>query len=294
MEQCPLPLLFKSGIDMSRTMMTYLLKRRVCMPFMLGCCLVLGAGMIGCQNVEANYHEGVRALEAGDYKTALKQFRSAAEAGHAGAQAALGELYVSGKGTDRNAPEAAKWYRLAAEQGHVDAQVTLGWMFNAGTGVPQDFSEAIKWFRLAAEQGHPGAQNNLGVLYRQGRGDQNDIEKAVGWFQKAADQGMAPAQYALGQMYLNGEGLEQSVVKAVEWYTRAAAQGLLEAQADLGYLYASREDKVPEDFLIAYKWLTLAAQKGDRIAKKDLEKLEVTMTSEQIEKAKELVRKESS
>ena len=155
--------------------------------FMLGCCLALGSGILGCQNVEANYQEGVTALEAGDYETAMKRFRSAAEEGHAGAQAALGELYVRGKGTDRDALEAAKWYRLAAEQGHVDAQVTLGWMYNAGTGVPQNFTEAIKWFRLAADQGHPGAQNNLGVLYRQGRGETNDVKTAAVWFKKIPD-----------------------------------------------------------------------------------------------------------
>ena len=72
---------------------------------------------------------------------------------------------------------------------------------------------------------------------------------------------MAPAQYALGQMYLNGEGVEQNVAKRLNGI-RAATQGLLEAQADLGFLYATREDKVPQDFLIAYKWLSLAAKRG--------------------------------
>ena len=38
----------------------------------------------------------------------MKKFYSAAEAGHPGAQAALGELYFQGKGTQRNAQEAAK------------------------------------------------------------------------------------------------------------------------------------------------------------------------------------------
>lgn len=147
---------------------------------------------------------------------------------------------------------------------------------------------------MAAQHGHPGAQNNLGVLYRQGRGSQNDAKHAAEWFQKAADQGVAPAQYALGQMYLNGEGVEQSTEKAVELYTDAAKQGLLEAQADLGYLYAAREKKVPRDFIIAYKWLSLAVQKGDRIAKTDLAKLVATMTADQIEEAKKLVQKESS
>lgn len=255
----------------------------------LGYSLALGAGSIGCQNVETEYEQGVTALEAGDYETALKKFRSAAESGHAGAQAAMGELYFQGKGIKRNAQEAAKWYRLAANQGHLDAQVTLGWMYDAGTGVPQDFDEAIKWLRLAAKQGHPGAQNNLGVLYRQGRGGKRNIEKAVSWFLKAANQGVAPAQYALGQIYLNGEGVQQDVEQAVLWYTRASDQGLLEAQADLGYLYAKRENKVPQDYLIAYKWLELAAQQGDRMAPRDLEDVKKEMSPDQIEKAEQLV-----
>jgi TPR repeat protein len=258
--------------------------------FILGYCLALGAGAIGCQNVETDYEEGVAALKAEDYETALKKFRSAAEAGHPGAQAAMGELYFQGKGTPRNAQEAAKWYRQAADQGNVDAQVTLGWMYNVGTGVPQDFNEALKWFRLAAEQGHPGAQNNLGVLYRQGRGGQKDEEQAVAWFLKAANQEVATAQYALGQMYLKGEGVKQNIEKAVGWYARAADQGLLEAQADLGFLYAKRENKVPEDFLIAYKWLTLAIQQGDRMAPSDLEELKTHMTPEQIAEAEQLVK----
>ena len=271
----------------SQTMIQYI--KKAFSILMLGCWLALGVGTSGCQNVEADYQEGVTALEAGDYETALNIFHSAAEKGHPGAQAALGELYNEGKGIKRNAQEAARWYQLAAEQGHLDAQVTLGWMYNVGTGVPEDFNEAIKWFQLAADQGHPGAQNNLGVLYREGRGAQKDVERAVVWFRKAADQGMAPAQYALGQLYLNGEGVKQNVEQAVMWYTRAASQGLLEAQADLGFLYATRENKVPQDFLIAYQWLALATQQGDKIAKRDLENLVQTMTPDQIEDAQQLI-----
>ena len=127
-------------------------------------------------------------------------------------------------------------------------------------------------------------------MYRQQRVDQqHNFEKAASWFRKAADQGMAHAQYALGQMYLNGEGVQQSVEEAVHWYNLAAQQGLMEAQADLGYLYAKRENKVPEDYLIAYQWLALSAQQGDRMAPGDLKNLMETMTPEQIEKAKKRV-----
>jgi len=83
---------------------------------------------------------------------------------------------------------------------------------------------------------------------------------------------------------------KQDIEQAVRWYTRAADQGLLEAQADLGFLYAKRENKVPEDFLIAYKWLTLAIQQGDRMAPSDLDELKKPMTPEQIAEAEQLVK----
>ena len=86
-----------------------------------------------------------------------------------------------------------------------------------------------------------------------------------------------------------GKGFSKTLNRLVQWYTRAAEQGLLEAQADLGYLYAKRENKVPEDYLIAYKWLTLAIQQGDRMAPRDLENLKKDMTPDQIEKADKLV-----
>ena len=236
------------------------------------------------------------ALEAGDYETAMKQFRSAAEEGHAGAQAALGELYNRGKGNPRDAQEAGRWYQLAAEQGNVDAQVTLGWMYNAGTGVPQNFTEAIKWFRLAADQGHPRRAKQFGcAVSSRERGDQNDVKNGCGVVPKSCRPGDGPCPICTRTNVFKWRRCRTKCCqKAVEWYTHAADQGLLEAQADLGFLYATREDKVPQDFLIAYKWLSLAAQKGDRIAKKDLEKLAATMTNNQIEEAKELVQKESS
>ena len=53
--------------------------------------------------------------------------------------------------------EAVKWYRRAAEQGDAGAQTALGTMYLGGKGVPEDDREAVKWYREAAEQGYAGA-----------------------------------------------------------------------------------------------------------------------------------------
>ena len=49
-----------------------------------------------------------------------------AERGDASAQYALGYMYASGNGVEKDKTEAARWYRKAAEQGHAMAQYALG------------------------------------------------------------------------------------------------------------------------------------------------------------------------
>ena len=109
--------------------------------------------------------KGYDAFEAGDYATALQEWRPLAEQGDADAQYFLGVMYKNGQGVPQDYAESVKWYRLAAEQGDADAQYNLGVTYKNGEGVPQDYAEAIKWYRLAADQGDADAQYNLGVMY---------------------------------------------------------------------------------------------------------------------------------
>jgi TPR repeat protein len=116
--------------------------------------------------VAQDFRKGYDAYSAGDYATALKEWKPLAEAGDEDAQFNLAIMYDNGEGVPQDYAEAVRWYRLAAEQGDVDAQYNLGIMYDCnGKGVPLDDKEAIKWYRLAAEQGYAKAQYNLGVMY---------------------------------------------------------------------------------------------------------------------------------
>ena len=57
----------------------------------------------------ADFKKGTAAYEAGDYATALKEWRPLAEQGNTDAQYGLGLLYDSGKGVPRDNAEAARW-----------------------------------------------------------------------------------------------------------------------------------------------------------------------------------------
>jgi TPR repeat protein len=95
-----------------------------------------------------------RALERGDYTTAVAMMRVLADDGDAEAQTNLGTLYVNGRGVPQDYQEALRWFRKAANQGEALAQAKLGLLYYEGNGVPQDYVQAHMWYNLAAAQGN--------------------------------------------------------------------------------------------------------------------------------------------
>ena len=115
-----------------------------------------------------NWQKGLDAFEAGDYATALKEFRPLAEQGDADGLAFLARMYREGKGVLQDYAEAAKLFRLAAQQGDaptilpqlsttpmvIMAQFNLAHMYEEGKGVLQDNVMAHMWFNIASANGN--------------------------------------------------------------------------------------------------------------------------------------------
>ena len=59
----------------------------------------------------------VAAYERGDYATAIRRFRKAAEQENAASQVNLGHAYAEGRGAPQDYQEALRWYRKAAGGG---------------------------------------------------------------------------------------------------------------------------------------------------------------------------------
>lgn len=107
---------------------------------------------------------------------------------------------------------------------------------------------------------------------------------------QSAELGNSMAQYYLGALYsTGGSGVELDVEQAAFWYQQAAEQGLAMAQNNLGFLYATGQG-VPQDYVMAHRWIKLAAL-GDYLEASDnLSILNRHMTPEQIEQAEQQVR----
>ena len=101
-------------------------------------------------SVSVDSQAGFDAFKKGDYETALKIYRAAAEQGDINAQFHLGGMYLKGQGVTQDYKQTVKWWRLAAEQGEDIAQFYLGTMYRDGKGVTKNLVIAHMWFNTAA------------------------------------------------------------------------------------------------------------------------------------------------
>lgn len=164
----------------------------------------------------ADFDAGVDAFKAGDYQTAMGEWRALAEGGSANAQHNVGILYNYGLGVPEDFAAAAAWYRKAAEQGHANAQVKIGYLHATGRGVAQDASLAVAWFREAAEGGLAIAQYNIGMMYVTGTGIDADQVQALMWLMLAADGGIEAATAKRDELMvsLTASEVEEAVLLA--------------------------------------------------------------------------------
>lgn len=171
---------------------------------------------------QAGFDEGSSAFNRGDYATALRQLRPAADQGSAEAQTLLGIMYNKGLGVPRDFNEGARWTRMAADQGNAKAQYNLGILHLSGEGAPMLPDYAMQWFVKAADQGYAKAQYNIGVLYHQGSGVARDYVQALKWYNIAAKQGHKKAEFFRDSLSakLTPAQIEEAQRLASEWYPK--------------------------------------------------------------------------
>tara|TARA_R110002020_G_scaffold116694_1_gene267305 strand:- start:3028 stop:3780 length:753 start_codon:yes stop_codon:yes gene_type:complete len=171
-----------------------------------------------------------------------------------------------------------------AEGGDVSAQIKLACLCGEANGEPEDYDEAFRYHRKAADQGDRNAQFSVGFMYLEGLGVRRNYKEAFQWFLLAAEKGESSAQANLGWLYENGFGVPQNDAEAVRWYREAALNEDPYAALSLGLVY-SRGRCQPTDPDAAYIWISIAAWNGVPEAEDKQEKLEQTMTPDQISMA---------
>lgn len=159
-------------------------------------------------------------------------------------------------------------------------------------GLSQSALPKIAEIKAAAESGDAQAQDKLAQSYL----SSFNYSTAAQWFRKSAEQGIAHAQWQLGEILLTGKpkfaegsiAVPKASDEAIKWLLLAANQGLSEAQYDLGGCYENGQ-AVKQDYVEAYKWYKLAAQRGSIVPKVYLDRLILKMPREQIQEGEKRV-----
>lgn len=231
----------------------------------------------------ADFKEGWRAYQRGEYAAALQHWTRSANEGDPAAQYNVGVMYDEGTGVNRDAAKVVAWWSKAADQDHQMAQHNLA-LFLIESGGEEDFDKAAFWLKRAAANGFVRSQYSLAKLYATGIGVEKDNTRALALFLAAGNAGFVKAQYNLGKIYRDGIGVETDAGLSVDWFSKAAKQGYAKAQEKLATRYA-RGGGVNRDIVEALKWAILATQQGRESAQEILDDLRETMTPQQIAEA---------
>ncbi len=232
---------------------------------------------------QADFLEGWRAYQQGDFTTALQHWTRLAENGDPVSQYNVGVMYDEGTGVRRDPAKVVAWWNKAADQGHLTAQHNLALLL-IERGRTQDFRKAAYWLKRAAADGFVLSQYSLAKLYATGLGVERDNDLALDLFLKAGDAGFVKAQYNLGKIYRDGIGVAADPVVSVDWFRKAAVQGYAKAQEKLAIRFA-RGTGVQRDVIEALKWAILASQAGRASVQTTLDELHEAMGPRQIAEA---------
>ena len=131
----------------------------------------------------AGFKEGLSAFKKKDYATAMAEWSSLAEEGHALAKYNLAIMYRKGLGVKKDQLLSLKWYQDAADSGLAKAQYSLALFYEKGRGgLPKNATAAVNLYMQAAESGHSYAQYSLASHLEDGRGTERDLVEAMTWY----------------------------------------------------------------------------------------------------------------
>ena len=157
-------------------------------------------------------------------KQAKVYFEKAAELDNPDALYGLGKLYLRKDSDDYDPKKAVDVLLEAAKRGHEFAQYTLGKLFLKGEEVPKNVDYALRWLEEAVKQENPYAAYLAGKILLT-EDAVKDVLRAIRNFEIAAENGNDYAEYQLGRLYLYGKEVERDYEKAITYLTSSAKHG---------------------------------------------------------------------
>jgi uncharacterized protein len=146
--------------------------------------------------IQSRFDAGLKAYDAGDYKTAYSTWGKIDEYDLA-AMRNVALMLRKGQGVDKDPKAALKMMLQAADLGLITAQADAGEMIANGEAGPPDKAAAVPWLGRAAAAGHPIAAFELAQIYEEGKAVSPDLKEACRLYRIGAGAGIAEAEKRL-------------------------------------------------------------------------------------------------
>jgi TPR repeat protein len=105
----------------------------------------------------------------------------------------------------------------AAESGNLKANGAIGLMYLSGVGTDKDIEKGLHYIELSAIQGDVHSQYNLAMLFKGQMEIDLQEQRSTYWLKEAAARGFGPAQIDLAISYLQGIGVEKDYAEGFKW-----------------------------------------------------------------------------
>ncbi|MDE6270899.1 MAG: sel1 repeat family protein [Muribaculaceae bacterium] len=255
---------------------------------------------------EANEYLGLYYYTHNDNAKAKAYFDAAGTLKHGFSDAALGGMYMSGKGVREDVPTAREYFHQGAIKGYPRAMTLYGFNLRATGGGPVNYPDAFLWLYIAGDLGEDAARTALYLPRRDKTEGTTETQKKAkealamieaaqsgkrlknepvykdGFLaslkarEQAANKGDDWARYYLGSMNYNGDFLNQNYAQALRYYQPLSQSAKLPStllavvNERLARMYAEGKGTQPNRAKAEY-YARKAAQYGSVSAYKNLE-----------------------
>ncbi len=161
-----------------------------------------------------NYHSG-------HYTSAKKEIIALAQKGNREALYYLANMYLYGRGINKNPEKGLGLMVQSAKLNYVPALMFMG-KYNFYQ--LKDISKALPWFKQAGYAGNTNAQLFTLIAYTHGFGTKINYDKARWSILQMAKRGNALAQYQLGYMFMMSKHSKNRKLGLL-WMKKSAAHG---------------------------------------------------------------------
>lgn len=186
----------------------------------------------------------------------------------------------------KKAAELLQYYRNQALVGDAHAQFRVGFAYETGDGLPADGEKAVSWYQRAARQGHRNAIMNLAALEVKDKpfvAPESEHEKEL---MGRAREGDIKARNQIARMLINNVLGNPNYRQIYSWIKELSLADDSESQFLLAQMY-EMGIAVPQNYIHAYAWYSVAAASGDEVALLNRDSIASRMSQQQLEKGQE-------